>query len=133
MKKTPEERRKLRLDLTSSQMGMLLGLRLRAEADATPKMKADLEELFSQVKYIEPTEAQAESSQRDAVLKELRAKVDAQVRVMDTNATRFENDDVITDKRMAGLFRAKQSAYDYVLSEIDRLASASGDKAEAKA
>jgi hypothetical protein len=133
MKKTPEGRRKLRLDLTSSQMGMLLGLRLRAEADATPKMKADLEELFSQVKYIEPTEAQAESSQRDAVLKELRAKVDAQVRVMDTNATRFENDDVITDKRMAGLFRAKQSAYDYVLSEIDRLASASGDKAEAKA
>gem|GEM_PF-3549797 len=123
----------MRLDLTSSQMGMLLGLRLRAEADATPKMKADLEELFSQVKYIEPTEAQAESSQRDAVLKELRAKVDAQVRVMDTNATRFENDDVITDKRMAGLFRAKQSAYDYVLSEIDRLASASGDKAEAKA
>jgi len=133
MKKTPEGRRKLRLDLTSSQMGMLLGLRLRAEADATPKMKADLEELFSQVKYIEPTEAQAESSQRDAVLKELRAKVDAQVRVMDTNATRFENDDVITDKRMAGLFRAKQSAYDYVISEIDRLASASGDKAEAKA
>jgi len=133
MKKTPEGRRKLRLDLTSSQMGMLLGLRLRAEADATPKMKADLEELFSQVKYIEPTEAQAESSQRDAVLKELRSKVDAQVRVMDTNATRFENDDVITDKRMAGLFRAKQSAYDYVLSEIDRLASASGDKAEAKA
>jgi len=133
MKKTPEGRRKLRLDLTSSQMGMLLGLRLRAEADATPKMKADLEELFSQVKYIEPTEAQAESSQRDAVLKKLRAKVDAQVRVMDTNATRFENDDVITDKRMAGLFRAKQSAYDYVLSEIDRLSSASGDKAEAKA
>lgn len=47
------EEKKLILEFTPSEIGMLLGLKLRADADSNPTQSAALDKLFSQVRSIE--------------------------------------------------------------------------------
>lgn len=90
------EKPKLRLDITPSQMGSLLGLKLRVEASGvTLKQKAELDRIFSQVKSIEAGETKGISETLNVIQNDLKKlnrlamaywKVRIEARSMDAEA-----------------------------------------------